>query len=41
MLIFMVERRFAEELDAAAEVIHGINRTNDEQGVRRLRRASP
>jgi len=36
MPIFMVERRFAEELEAAAEVIDGINRINDEEGVRWL-----
>lgn len=36
MPIFMVERRFAEELEAAAEAIDGINRINDEEGVRWL-----
>jgi hypothetical protein len=36
MPIFMVERRFAEELEAAADVIDGINRINDEEGVRWL-----
>lgn len=36
MPIFMVERRFAEELEAATEVIDGINRINDEEGVRWL-----
>ena len=36
MPIFMVERRFAEELDAGAEEIDGINRINDEEGVRWL-----
>jgi len=36
MPIFMVERRFAEELESAAEVIDGINRINDEEGVRWL-----
>ena len=36
MPIFMVERRFADELDAGAEEIDGINRINDEEGVRWL-----
>lgn len=36
MPIFMVERRFAEELEAAADVVDGINRINDEEGVRWL-----
>ena len=36
MPIFMIERRFAEELDAGAEEIDGINRINDEEGVRWL-----
>ena len=36
MPIFMVERRFADELEAAAEVLDGINRINDEEGVRWL-----
>ena len=36
MPIFMVERRFAEELEAGADVIDGINRINDEEGVRWL-----
>lgn len=36
MPIFMVERRFAAELEAATEVIDGINRINDEEGVRWL-----
>ncbi len=36
MPIFMVERRYADELEAAAEVIDGINRINDEEGVRWL-----
>jgi Protein of unknown function (DUF4242) len=34
--IFMIERRYAKELEAAAEVIDGINRINDEEGVRWL-----
>ena len=32
----MVERRYAEELEAAADVVDGINRINDEEGVRWL-----
>jgi hypothetical protein len=32
----MIERRYAKELEAAAEVIDGINRINDEEGVRWL-----
>jgi hypothetical protein len=36
MPIFMIERRFAEELEAGAEEIDGINRINDEEGVRWL-----
>jgi hypothetical protein len=34
--IFMVERRYAHELEAVAEVVDGINRINDEEGVRWL-----
>ncbi len=36
MPIFMVERRFAEELEANAERIDGINRINQEEGVQWL-----
>jgi hypothetical protein len=36
MPIFMVERRYADELEASAEVIDGINRINLEEGVRWL-----
>jgi hypothetical protein len=36
MPIFMVERRFAEELEAGAEEADGINRINAEEGVRWL-----
>jgi hypothetical protein len=36
MPIFMVERRFAEELDGVADAADGINRINDEEGVRWL-----
>lgn len=36
MPVFMVERRFAEELEAASDVLDGINRINEEEGVRWL-----
>jgi hypothetical protein len=36
MPIFMVERRFAEDLEASAEQADQINRINDEEGVRWL-----
>ena len=36
MPIFMVERQFADELEASAEIADGINRINDEEGVRWL-----
>ena len=36
MPIFMVERRFADDLDASAEQADQINRINDEEGVRWL-----
>ncbi|MGD0085406.1 MAG: nickel-binding protein [Acidimicrobiales bacterium] len=36
MPIFMVERRYAEELQAGTELLDGINRINDEEGVRWL-----
>lgn len=36
MPVFMVERRFAEELEALGEVVEGINRINDDEGVRWL-----
>jgi hypothetical protein len=36
MPIFMVERRFAEELEGVAEAADGINRINEEEGVRWL-----
>ena len=36
MPVFMVERRFAEELEGVADVADGINRINDEEGVRWL-----
>ncbi|OBH77045.1 DUF4242 domain-containing protein [Mycobacterium scrofulaceum] len=34
MPIFMVERNFAEELEPGLEAIDGINRINDQEGVR-------
>ena len=34
MPIFMIERQFAEEIEANAEEADGINRINDEEGVR-------
>ena len=36
MPIFMVERRYADELEASAERLDGINRINEEEGVRWL-----
>ena len=36
MPIFMIERRYADELDASADEIDGINRINDEEGVKWL-----
>lgn len=36
MPIFMVERNFADDLDAGIEVVDGINRLNAEEGVRWL-----
>jgi len=36
MPIFMVERRFADDLDASTEVADRINRINEEEGVRWL-----
>lgn len=36
MPIFMVERQFADELEASAEVVDGINRINTDEGVRWL-----
>lgn len=36
MPIFMIERRFADALEASAEQADGINRINDEEGVRWL-----
>jgi hypothetical protein len=36
MPIFMVERRFADELETGVGTTDGINRINDEEGVRWL-----
>lgn len=36
MPVFLIERRYADELDASAEVVDGINRVNDEEGVKWL-----
>ena len=36
MPIFLIERRFAEDLEASAEVADRINRINEEEGVRWL-----
>ncbi|CAN5381102.1 hypothetical protein BH20ACT6_BH20ACT6_08800 [soil metagenome] len=33
MPVFMIERRYADELEVTAEVADGINRINDEEGV--------
>jgi hypothetical protein len=34
--VFMIERRFADDLEASAEVADRINRINEEEGVRQL-----
>ena len=36
MPVFMIERRYAERVEANAAEIDGINRINDEEGVRWL-----
>ncbi|WP_448627803.1 DUF4242 domain-containing protein [Geodermatophilus sp. URMC 64] len=36
MPVFMIERRFADELDVSKEDAEGINRINDDEGVRWL-----
>jgi hypothetical protein len=36
MPVFLIERRFAEDLEASAEVADRINRINEEDGVRWL-----
>lgn len=36
MPVFMIERNYAEQLEASAEVVDAINRINDDEGVRWL-----
>jgi len=36
MPVFMIERRFADQLDVSADSAAGINRINDDEGVRWL-----
>jgi hypothetical protein len=36
MSVFMIERRYAEQLEVDAEIAAQINRINDEEGVRWL-----
>jgi len=36
MPVFMIERRYADELEVTGEVADGINRINDDAGVRWL-----
>ena len=36
MAVFMIERRYADQLDVTADGAAGINRINDEEGVRWL-----
>lgn len=36
MPVFLIERRYADELEASAELVEGINRVNDEEGVKWL-----
>jgi len=36
MPVFMIERRFADDLDVTTESADGINRINDDEGVRWL-----
>jgi hypothetical protein len=36
MPIFMIERRYAEELEASTDLLDGINRINEEESVRWL-----
>ena len=37
MAVFMVERRYADQLEVTADIADGINRINDEEGVRWLK----
>ena len=36
MPVFMIERRFADELDVTADDADGVNRINDDEGVQWL-----
>jgi hypothetical protein len=36
MAVFMIERRYADQLDVTADSAAGINRINEEEGVRWL-----
>ena len=36
MAVFMIERRYADQLEVTADSAEGINRINDEEGVRWL-----
>ena len=36
MAVFMIERRYADQLEVTVEDAEGINRINDEEGVRWL-----
>lgn len=36
MPVFMIERRYADELELNAELADGVNRINDDEGVRWL-----
>ena len=36
MAVFMIERRYADQLEVTAEVADGINRINEDEGVRWL-----
>jgi hypothetical protein len=36
MPVFMIERRYADELDLTADAAEGVNRINDDEGVRWL-----
>ena len=36
MAVFMIERRYADQLEVTAEIADGINRINEDEGVRWL-----
>jgi hypothetical protein len=36
MAVFMIERRYADQLEVTADVAEGINRINEEEGIRWL-----